>query len=520
MRTPKLAAALALAAGLLGLAAPVAAPAAVSCDYSSSGKLLTVALGAAGDNAQLKVVSGEIKVAQGINPVACSGPGGPPSVTNTGAISVTGNGDNFQNVTISGADDFVPGPDPQDGSDDGGGTKEIEIFVNLNNGVLSTLQVATGDDPGRLVFGTGGINANAVGELVRDADIFANNVEIIAGVGGAGPDELNARGGQGTGGVLTGDILFSGHGGIDQIEGGEGADSLFGGPGNDTLFGGGGNDRLHPDAGNDIANGALGEDTVVVAPLGVSATIDLALAGAQDTGDGSDLLVGFENATTGTGIGSTLRGDDGPNVLTGGEGNDTLEGRGGVDVLNADLGADTLLVRDGAPDTANCGPEVDTVTADPLGIDLLTDCESVIFPAPPGPATGGVGGSGQASGAAFGTRTLVSLALAGRRIPARGPLAVRVTNANAFEVSGALSGQTRRRLSAAQRKRRVKLGARSFTVPANARRTVELRLPKALRRELGRRRKLSLRLSASVRDPAGNTRTVRKTLKPRLRRRP
>ena len=44
------------------LAAPAAAPAAVTCDYSSAGKLLTVSLSAAGDNAQLAVVGAEITV--------------------------------------------------------------------------------------------------------------------------------------------------------------------------------------------------------------------------------------------------------------------------------------------------------------------------------------------------------------------------------------------------------------------------------------------------------------------------
>ena len=229
------------------LVVPAVAPAAVTCDYSSSGKLLTVALGASGDPAVLSVVAGEIKVAQGLTPVACTGPGGPPSVTNTGAISVTGNGQSFQKITISGADDFVPGPDPQDGSDNGGGTKEIEIFVNMNGGLESTLEVGTGDSAGgRIVFGANGINPNPVGESGDDADIFPNNVETLAGAGGTGHDELFAQGGQGTGAPLTEDVSLLGGEGIDQIEGGEGLDSLFGGPGGDTLFGGGGSDELHP----------------------------------------------------------------------------------------------------------------------------------------------------------------------------------------------------------------------------------------------------------------------------------
>jgi Ca2+-binding RTX toxin-like protein len=498
---------LTLAAVAALLAVPAAAPAAVTCDYSSSGKILTVALDAAGDTAVLSVAAGEIRVGRILTQVACTGPGGPPTVTNTGVISVTGTGANAQKLSIGGAADFVPGPDPQDGSDSGGGTKEIEIFVNLNGGLDSTLEVGTGDS-GRLVFGANGINPNPVGETLDDADIFPNNVEQLAGVGGAGNDELGAQGGQGTGGVLTADVVFLGHGGTDQIEGGQGADSLFGGPGGDTLFGGAGGDVLHPEEGNDVANGSAGTDTVAVSPVGQPATVDLAITVPQDTGDGSDTLVGFENARSDTTAGATLRGDDGGNVLTGGEGNDTLEGRGGIDVLSADLGEDTLLVRDGGLDGADCGADADTVIADPLGVDTLTGCETAIFPPPPGAGGGGdpggeSGGGGQA--AAFGARTLVTLTLARIRIPAMGPLAVRVSNANSFAVSGTLAG------------RRARLRAKSFEVPANARKTVRLRLPRTLRRQLARRRRLVLGLSASVRDPAGNTRTVRRTIRPRLK---
>ena len=513
-----------LAAAAALLVAPAATPAAVTCDYSSGGKLLTVALGADRDDARLSVVAGEIKIARVITPVTCTGPGGPPTVTNTGAISVTGSGKS-QGVTIAGADDFVPGPDPQDGSDSSGGTKEIEIFVNLNDGLESTLEVGTGDDSGRLVFGTSGINANPVGESVRDADIFPNGVENLHGFGGDGHDELSARGGSGTGGPLTKGILFSGNEGTDQIEGGDGPDGLGGGPGNDTVFAGDGDDVLAPGAGDDVANGGTGNDTVIVTTAGQPAATDLAISAPQDTGAGSDTLVGFENATAEVSVGATLRGDDGPNVLTAGEGDDNLEGRGGADVLNAGEGGDTLHVRDGGPDTADCNAEFDSVTADAPGIDTLMDCESVIFPPPPAAGGGeGIGGSGsqggggagaqegagpgQVSPAAFGEKTFVTLALPSKRIPARGPLAVRVSNANGFGVTGTLSGQARDRL-----------GAKSFAVPANARRIVKLKLPKALRRQLARKGRLVLRLSARVRDPAGSARTVRKTVRPRSSRR-
>jgi hypothetical protein len=140
-------------------------------------------------------------------------------------------------------------------------------------------------------------------------------------------------------------------------------------------------------------------------------------------------------------------------------------------------------------------------------------------PPPPagGRAPGGGGGGGTVSALpAFGSRTLVTIALAARRVPASGPLKVRVTNRNDFAVAGRLAGRTTRPVSAV-RKRRVKLKARSFNVRAHGRRTVKLRLPRSLRRTLKRTGKLSLRLTARVSDPAGNRRNVNRKVTPRLK---
>jgi hypothetical protein len=142
-------------------------------------------------------------------------------------------------------------------------------------------------------------------------------------------------------------------------------------------------------------------------------------------------------------------------------------------------------------------------------------------PPPPagggGTPGGGNGGGGTGSTLqAFGAETLVTLALAVRRIPADGPLKVRVTNRNGFAVAGRLSGRTTRPVSGARR-RRIRLKAKSFNVGANAKRTVSLRLPRALRRSLKHNGRLSLRLTASVNDPAGNTRVVNKKVTPKLK---
>jgi hypothetical protein len=117
---------------------------------------------------------------------------------------------------------------------------------------------------------------------------------------------------------------------------------------------------------------------------------------------------------------------------------------------------------------------------------------------------------------AFGARTLVTLALAATRIPAKGPVKVRVANRNDLQITGKLSGRTVNRRSVS-RQRRIRLQARIFRVPAHATTTVKLKLPNALRRLLKRNAKLTLRLTASVKDPAGNTRTANKRVTAQLK---
>jgi hypothetical protein len=135
----------------------------------------------------------------------------------------------------------------------------------------------------------------------------------------------------------------------------------------------------------------------------------------------------------------------------------------------------------------------------------------------PGGAGTPSGGMPTAGPSAFGARTLVTLSLAPGGVPAGGPVKVRVANANGFPVAGTLAGQTTKPISVSRR-RRIKLKARSFSVGASARKAVALKLPRALRRLLRRNGRLSLRLTAKVKDPAGNIRSVAKKVTPKLKR--
>jgi DNA-binding beta-propeller fold protein YncE len=115
---------------------------------------------------------------------------------------------------------------------------------------------------------------------------------------------------------------------------------------------------------------------------------------------------------------------------------------------------------------------------------------------------------------AFGTKTLVSMSLRARRIPAGGPITVFVANRNGFAVSGKLSAGTARRISG---KRHLATRAKAFSVGARATAGVKLRMPKALRRLLRRSGKLYLRITGVVKDPAGNFRTVEKKVSLKLK---
>jgi subtilisin-like proprotein convertase family protein len=159
-------------------------------------------------------------------------------------------------------------------------------------------------------------------------------------------------------------------------------------------------------------------------------------------------------------------------------------------------------------------PTGDAATSAPSSVALTIPAHASTDP---GGSGGEPGGGVDGAPPAFGSKTLVTLALASRRISATGPVAVRVSNANGFQVTGKLSGHSAEKMSAS-RKRRVGLRSRLFTVGAHGKTTLKLGLPKTLRKLLKRKHQLSLRLRARVSDPAGHTRTVTKTLTPRVKR--
>jgi len=159
----------------------------------------------------------------------------------------------------------------------------------------------------------------------------------------------------------------------DRIEGLGGDDTVQGLAGNDTLLGGDGNDTLRGGLGNDTVSGGNGTDLASFFDIAGAVTVDLAIAGQQNTlGAGLDTLIGIERLSGGAG-GDTLRGDAGANALFGNAGNDLLEGRQGNDTLSGGDGNDTL--RGGAGnDTIDGGAGTDLASwfdiAGAVSVDL------------------------------------------------------------------------------------------------------------------------------------------------------
>ncbi|MCC7425893.1 MAG: hypothetical protein IT557_03210 [Alphaproteobacteria bacterium] len=163
--------------------------------------------------------------------------------------------------------------------------------------------------------------------------------------------------------VITGNSgsnRLSGMGGDDIVLGGEGNDILAGNDGNDQVFGQGGDDRIGGHAGDDYLDGGEGNDTVDYTAASGGVTVDLALAGPQDTGsDGFDTIVDVENIR-GSSHDDLLSGNDAVNEIVAFGGNDHLDGRGGADLMYGGAGDDTYVV-----------DEEGDVTSDASGTDTI-----------------------------------------------------------------------------------------------------------------------------------------------------
>jgi Ca2+-binding RTX toxin-like protein len=366
--------------------------------------------------------------------------------------------------------------------------------------------------------------------------------------GAAGDDTLRApptlpaaRGETYMEGEAGNDTLISGAGG-NTLKGGDGNDDIRAYDGTDEVFGESGDDTLRGglDTVADVVDGGPGFDQIPDSGTdynrGMAKDVSVTIDGQPndgEAGEGDNVLaveklrirartvtfVGSEGADDvlveaqsssikGLGGNDRLRGYDGIDTIDGGEGDDYLEGGfgddsitggGGTDSFMGDSternllvasGNDKIFARDGLAEPISCGVGSDTAQVDASDRPDAT-CETV---------------DGRGGGDGFGPKTRVTI---GRGKVAGGVLSLVIANANPFAVTGRISGATTKAVATAK-KRKLKLKAKSFSVGANAKKTVKLRLGGALKRLLKRRGKLTVRLSVRVGDPAGNVRIVTK----------
>ena len=186
-------------------------------------------------------------------------------------------------------------------------------------------------------------------------------------------------------GVLTsatmGVFKLTGNGLNNMLTGNEDVNTLNGLNGNDTLIGKGGDDTLDGGRGADTLDGGFGNDTASYVSADAGVTVDLGIAGPQNTGFGSDTLVSIENLVgsafadtlTGNDLGNFIGGGNGADDISGGKGDDMLQGGGGADTIAGGAGLDRIFGEAG-DDRLTGGSGADTFVFGPgSGDDVILD---------------------------------------------------------------------------------------------------------------------------------------------------
>jgi Ca2+-binding RTX toxin-like protein len=427
-----------VAGTVLVLAGAPSAHAVATCNHDPSG-VLNVTMSQSGDFARLDVVGGSQIQLTGTGGNPCTGS---PTLSNTDPINVADTSGGFTSFQIGHPADFgtenffiglgnnndafspigAAGPDNwrlgSSGSGpamdfDGDGNSELAIVTGIDtwnlvgqagNDTISgqgfgafgpftvaPLLIQGREDNDVLEGGDHPDGDDLLGEAGDDTlRGFGGNDTLTPGAGdhtlngGAGTQDLASYGSTGavTVDLGTTQAQATGQGtgilvDVEDVAGSESNDTLLGSAGTNRLFGVGGDDLLDGRGGADVLDGGSefplggpGSDTATYAASPSGVTVDLT-TGQASGGLGGDTLTRTENVI-GSPFRDTLVGDAGPNSLT---------GRAGADTISALAGADSVHVRDGERDTADCGPDTDTATADSPGVDALTACENVLFPA-------------------------------------------------------------------------------------------------------------------------------------------
>jgi Ca2+-binding RTX toxin-like protein len=248
----------------------------------------------------------------------------------------------------------------------GGGGADTASYMTAPKGVTVSLAIAGAQN----TIGVGTDTLISIENLTG-----SNHNDTLTGNGGAnvlegraGNDTLDGAGGVDTASYVTATAAVNVNLGLagPQNTLGAGSDTLIsienltGSNHNDTLTGNSAANVLEGRGGNDTLNGAGGSDTASYVTATAGVTVNLAIAGAQNTlGAGIDTLISIENLT----------GSNKADMLTGNGGANSLDGRLGNDILDGAAGADsfrfTTALGPGNIDTIkNFSPADDTIRLD------------------------------------------------------------------------------------------------------------------------------------------------------------
>jgi len=309
--------------------APAVADATTTCEYNGGAEVLNIRMAADNDSTILKLIGTTIDVRQASGLVSCSG--GTPTTANTEAINVfdeSSNGHTFVSI-------FTPQA-----------FAVLDILLALP-GANDGVSIASENVPASIIAGSSGVSVD--GNTTKEINFVGTPGELDI-FGGSASDDITARGGGATGGILNGPFVrIHGGAGNDELFGTELGDLLEGEEGNDTMKGVGGDDALIGDvlaaSGDDVYDGGGGFDSVSYPLVKSGVTVDLAKSGPQETGNGNDSFSEIEGVI-GSEFGDTLFGSAAANSIKAGQGDDTVEGRGGEDLLSGGSGTDTLTYAD------------------------------------------------------------------------------------------------------------------------------------------------------------------------------
>ena len=329
-----------------------------------------------------------------LNSAACGG----ATVANTDTITTTTTGVPAEIVIDLTGGPLAPGLSPE-----ADGSSEIEITVNVPNGV-PTLRIIGAAGADHIVAGANGINLNA-DETTADADVTITGTpdlviegrdaeDILSLAGGAGTGTTGVRGtllGQAGNDHLSGAIsgsAFDGGDGTDEIDytgaiqlelanlstgqvthQGGGTDTLAG---IENLTGSPGDDRIVGNGSDNAIDGGDGTDTIDYSAAASAMNIDLRVG--SSVGDGTDVLSSIENV-----IGSLFEdhivGNGGANLLDGGPSDDKIDGGGGDDTLIGGEGSDTVSFQSA---TEGVTVSLKKGTAEGNGASTLEGFENVV----------------------------------------------------------------------------------------------------------------------------------------------